>query len=74
MSGNRLISALAVLDYARVSQRGSHVKLRTELNGKHSVIVVDCKEIPPGTLHDTLKNISAHHSLSIEELLSLLKL
>ena len=74
VSGRRLMQALSRLGYQRISQKGSHVRLYTAENGGNRVIVTDEKTIPIGTLHDTLGYIARHFSVSIEELLRLLKL
>lgn len=39
LSGDELIAALANLGYSPTRQRGSHVRLSTDLNGKHDITV-----------------------------------
>ena len=39
ISGKDLIKALSCLDYQVTRQTGSHIRLTTQLNGKHSITV-----------------------------------
>ena len=70
VSGKETIKALEKGGFARVSQRGSHVKMRkTESHGAHTVIVPLRKVIRIGTLKSILRQ--AH--LTPEEFGKLLK-
>ena len=72
VSGADLVRALHVLEYERVRQGGSHIRLTTERNGTHHVTVPDHNPIKLGTLAAILKSIATHHGLSVGELLQLL--
>ena len=72
LSGNQLIKALKKIEFLKVSQKGSHIKLqRTTPEGKtQTIIVPNHKQIRRGTLRNgILKNIP----LTVEELNKLLK-
>jgi predicted RNA binding protein YcfA (HicA-like mRNA interferase family) len=65
---------LRKLGYEKVNQKGSHMRLVTERQGRNRVIVTDENAIPVGTLSDILKYVAKHFGISIEELLALLDL
>ncbi len=75
VSGGELAKALRVLGYEIVRQEGSHMRLTTQMKGTHHVTVPRHKPLKTGTLvGGVLKPVAAHHGLSVEELLALLKL
>ena len=74
VSGPQLVKALRVLGYARVRQDGSHIRLTTQLNGEHHITVPDHHPVRIGTLSGILKDVAAHHRLTLEELLARLAL
>jgi predicted RNA binding protein YcfA (HicA-like mRNA interferase family) len=74
VSGTGLAKALRILGYDRIRQAGSHIRLTTEQNGTHHVTVPDHQPIKLGTLAAILRAIAAHHGLSMDELLGILKL
>ena len=61
VSGSEAVRALGTIGFARVSQRGSHVKLRNA-DGR-TVIVPLHRELAPGTLRSILRQAD----LSIDE-------
>ena len=65
VSGADAIDALVDVGFARVGQRGSHVKLR---KAQLTVIVPLHRELAPGTL----RSIIRQSELSVEEFLELL--
>ena len=54
LSGRKLIKIFAKLGYLKVSQKGSHIKLKNEENGS-VVIIPDHKELDRWTLKTILK-------------------
>ncbi|KXG73766.1 hypothetical protein AN618_24640 [Fervidicola ferrireducens] len=66
VSGLEVIKALAKAGFYRVSQRGSHVKMRHP-GGRIAIIPLH-DELAPGTLRSILKQAG----LSVEELTALL--
>jgi len=68
VSGDDLIAALARLDYQITRQRGSHVRLTTQHNGKHDVTVPRHDPLRVGTLAAILREVAAHFGLSRDEL------
>jgi len=68
LSGSDLVKALRALDYGRVRQTGSHVRLTTQRGGQHHVTVPNHSPIKVGALRGILKAVAAHHKLTVEEL------
>lgn len=73
-SGGRLAHALRVLGYRVVRQRGSHIRVTTQIGGEHHEVVPNHDPIRAGTLSGLLKSVAAHHRLTVEELLAKLEL
>ena len=74
VSGGQLGRAMARLGYGLVRQKGSHMRYTTSQRGTHHVTIPDHRPIKTGTLHGILKDVAAHHGLSVEELLRQLDL
>ena len=66
--------ALRSLGYVVTRQRGSHLRITTQLNGEHHEVIPQHNPIKIKTLLSILKSIAAHHGLSVEELLNRLGL
>lgn len=69
LSGEELVTALGRLGYQRTRQRGSHVRLTTEQNGKHDVTVPLHESLRVGTLASILRAVAAHFGITRDELL-----
>jgi len=69
LSGDELIAALAKLGYRPTRQRGSHVRLTTDQNGKHDITVPRHDPLRVGTLAAILRDVAAHFAISRDELL-----
>ena len=66
LSGSAVVTAFGKAGFDRVSQKGSHVKLR---NGDGRTVIVPLhRELAPGTLRSILRQAG----LSLDEFLSLL--
>ena len=74
VSGDDLIKRLRRLGYELVRQRGSHMRITTHVNGRHSDTVPDQRSIRPGLLHGILRRVAEHHGIALDELLDLLDL
>ncbi len=74
VSGQQLVRALSRFGYEPVRQRGSHVRIRTMLDGEHFEAVPMHRALRVGTLSTLLSSIAQHHGLSIEELWEQLRL
>ena len=68
-TGPELVRALKKFGYAISRQSGSHIIMTTQRDGEHHVTVPNYRPIKVGTLQDTLKDIAAHHDLTVEQLL-----
>ena len=65
----RLIRALRLLGYEVNRQKGSHIRITTQMDGENHEVVPNHRPIKMGTLNGILKHVAAHHGLSVEELL-----
>jgi predicted RNA binding protein YcfA (HicA-like mRNA interferase family) len=70
LSGDDLIKALGRLGYQPTRQRGSHVRLTTQQNGRHDVTVPRSNPLRIGTLAAILKEVAAHVGVGRDELLT----
>ena len=74
LSGERLERSLHRLGYEATRQRGSHVRVTTQVNGEHHEVIPRHRPIRTKTLSSILKSIAVHHGLTVEELLDQLDL
>ena len=74
VSGPELVKALRTLGYESTRQRGSHIRVTTQQGGQHHEVVPNHRSIKTGTLSGILKSIAAHHRMTVDELLAILKL
>ena len=74
VSGPALLRALRRLGYEVVRQRGSHVRITTQVDGEHHEVIPNHNPIRVKTLSSILKSIARHHDMSIEALLRKLRL
>ena len=69
LNGADLLNALLRLGYEATRQRGSHVRVTTQVDGEHHEVIPMHRPIRTKTLSSILKSVAAHHRLSVEELL-----
>ena len=69
VSGIDLIKALKKLGYTITRQKGSHVRITTQLNGEHHETIPHHSPLKSGLLLGILKSIAMHHELSVHELI-----
>lgn len=74
VSGVELQRALRRLGYEKVRQRGSHVRITTQLNGEHHEVIPLHSAIRAKTLSSILKSVARHHDMTVEEVLGMLEL
>jgi predicted RNA binding protein YcfA (HicA-like mRNA interferase family) len=68
LSGKKIVKAFEKIGYYRVSQRGSHIKIRNDVR-QITLIIPDHKEVD----RRTLRGIVRDAELTIEEFIKLLK-
>ncbi len=68
LMGKELVKLLQQLGYVVIRQKGSHIRIQTEKNGKHSETIPNHSPIKQGTLKVILKNISQHFNITLEDL------
>ncbi len=67
-SGKEMVKVLGKIGFLRVSQKGSHMKVkRNSGQGTEIIVVPDHRELTPGTFRSVLKTAG----LSIEEFIKL---
>jgi predicted RNA binding protein YcfA (HicA-like mRNA interferase family) len=69
ITANDLLKALKSFGYEIVRQKGSHIRIKTELNGEHYETIPNHKPIKIGTLNAILSNIAEHFDMTKEELI-----
>ena len=74
VSGATLQAALRWFGYTTVRQRGSHVRITTQVNGQHHEVIPLHAPIKVKTLSSILKSVARHHEMGVEELLRKLDL
>jgi predicted RNA binding protein YcfA (HicA-like mRNA interferase family) len=73
-SGSELARALRHLGYEIRRQSGSHMQLTTQRGGEHHVTIPDHRPLKVGLLNGLLKDIAAHHQMTVEQLVRELKI
>ena len=74
VSGAKLQRALRRLGYEKVRQRGSHVRITTQINGEHHEVIPLHSAVRAKTLSSILKSVARHHDMTVEEVLGTLEL
>ena len=74
VSASKLQTSLRRLGYEVVRQKGSHVRITTQVNGEHHEVIPQHNQIRTKTLSSILKSIARHHGVSVNELLNKLDL
>jgi predicted RNA binding protein YcfA (HicA-like mRNA interferase family) len=69
-----LAKALRKLGYVVTRQSGSHLRVTTQESGEHHEVIPNHSPIKIGTLKSILRNVAAHHQMSVPEVLGLLDL
>ncbi|HID86646.1 MAG TPA: type II toxin-antitoxin system HicA family toxin [Anaerolineae bacterium] len=68
ISGRGLIRKLSqAYGYEIVRQKGSHIRIRTYLGGKHSLTTPDHKELDRGTLSGIIDEVARHFGTEKED-------
>ena len=74
VSGPELTKALRQLGYQVTRQTGSHLRITTHEQGEHHEVIPNHSSIKIGTLKGILRNVAAHHQMTVPELLERLNL
>jgi predicted RNA binding protein YcfA (HicA-like mRNA interferase family) len=74
LSGSELAKALRKLGYVVTRQNGSHLRVTTLEGGEHHEVIPNHSPIKIGTLKSILRNVAAHHRMSVAEVLGRLDL
>ena len=70
ISGQRLISSLAKLGFQITRQRGSHIRLTTQISSEeYHISIPNHDPIKIGTLNNILKDISEKLGINKEDLI-----
>ena len=64
ISGKGLIRKLGqAYGYEIVRQKGSHIRVRTTIGGKHSLTIPDHRELDVGTLDGIVAEVARHQGV-----------
>ena len=74
LSGAELAKRLRKLGYAVTRQNGSHLRVTTQAGGEHHEVIPNHSPIKIGTLKGILRNVAAHHRMTVPEVLERLNL
>ena len=74
LSGLELAKALRKLGYVVTRQSSSHLRVTTQAGGEHHEVVPNHSPIKIGTLKSILRNVAAHHRMTVPEVLERLDL
>ena len=69
VTGSGLTKALSVFGYTITRQKGSHIRITTQLDGEHHEVIPNHNPIKVGTLLNILKSIAEHHNISLDDLI-----
>jgi predicted RNA binding protein YcfA (HicA-like mRNA interferase family) len=69
ISADELISSTQKFGYVVTRQKGSHIRITTNINGQHHLTIPNHSPIKLGTLSSILNDIASHFNLSKEELI-----
>ncbi|MBL7731403.1 MAG: type II toxin-antitoxin system HicA family toxin [Chitinophagaceae bacterium] len=68
ISATELIASLKKLGYEVTRQKGSHIRLTTQVNGQHHITVPGHNPVKIGTLSAILSDISRHFGKPKDEI------
>jgi predicted RNA binding protein YcfA (HicA-like mRNA interferase family) len=69
LSARELIQVLARRGYVVTRQRGSHIRLTTQVNGEHHITIPDTEALRAGTLGSILRDVAEHFGISRQDLI-----
>jgi predicted RNA binding protein YcfA (HicA-like mRNA interferase family) len=65
---------LRALGYIPTRQKGSHIRVTTQIGGEHHEVVPNHFPVAVETLRSILRSVAAHHNLTVEDLIEKLDL
>lgn len=68
LDGIVLAKALRVLGYEITRQKGSHIRVTTQIGGEHHEVIPSHRPLKPGTLASILRSVASHHRMPSQEL------
>jgi predicted RNA binding protein YcfA (HicA-like mRNA interferase family) len=69
VTGRELAARLASRGYSVTGQRGSHIRLTTQMRGQHHITIPEHDPLRVGTLAAILSDVAAHFEISRDDLL-----
>ena len=70
INGFELSKKLKILGYKITRQNGSHIRLSTAVNGEHHITIPRHDPLKIGTLAGILQDLSLHHKMERNELIT----
>jgi predicted RNA binding protein YcfA (HicA-like mRNA interferase family) len=74
VSRPQLVKALGALGYEATRQKGSDIRVTTQLDGENHEVIPSHHPIKTGTLSSILKHIAVHHRLNVDVPIEMLNL
>ena len=74
VTGAELAKALRQLRYGIARQTGSHLRITTQERGEHHEVIPNHSPLKIGTFRSILRNVAAHHGMTVPELMETLEL
>ncbi|MEI6817270.1 MAG: type II toxin-antitoxin system HicA family toxin [Bacteroidota bacterium] len=68
LSGEELVKLLKIYGYQPVRQSGSHIRMTTQTNGEHHVVIPNHSPLKIGLLSSILTDIADHLGKTKEEI------
>ncbi len=69
VSAGRLLKALKPLGYEVTRQKGSHMRITTQMHGEHHEVVPAHDPLKTGTLRSVLRSVAMHHKMDVAVLI-----
>jgi predicted RNA binding protein YcfA (HicA-like mRNA interferase family) len=74
LSGADLAKSLRQLGYSVTRQHGSHLRVTTQVGGEHHEVIPNHHPVKLGTLRSILRNVAAHHGMTVAQIIEMLEL
>lgn len=72
ISGQELAKRLEKFGYEFRRQKGSHIRLRTFMNGEHHITIPNHNPMRRGTLMGVIKDVASHLIMDRQELIRMI--
>jgi predicted RNA binding protein YcfA (HicA-like mRNA interferase family) len=70
INATELVKLLNKFGYTQSRQKGSHIRMTTLQNGKHSITVPNHSPVRTGTLNQIISDVASHFNKPKDEILA----